>query len=531
MTIKGLFKSNKTRFILIILLLLLLAIFTTLSDYLFKPAIDNLAKGNLQLTLLFIGMMVLAQVLSSIFNAVAQTTYSRQTQDYIGLLRRKIIAHFYAKNDETLSEMENELSSNMDMLTENYASPFLTILSNSFTLILIIGVLIQLNGSILVLTAILAIINLLTPKILEKKTDLASKKVSLENNKLLKAVNNWLGGLQELRRYSSFSTLFRKMNEADRAFEDSNIKQRKVNAYSFFISNLVNTVSQVGLSLWAGVLFFQGKITIGAALVVGDFANEIFNSIWVYERAITQFKSVKSVNERTKSLEVLIEPQKHVLSDDLAELDIKNLSVQYDNGEQIIYPDIKIQHGEKILLSGDSGTGKSTLFKAILGQLKPKTGKIIFKDAKGKIIKPDLGKIGYIAQDSVLFPDSIKNNITMFNSKLDLKVPQIIEQVQLKRDLKKFPGGVNTFVNLDTDNLSGGQKQKVVLARCQIHTSQLILMDEATSSIDSEATGKIIQELLKSDATLILIAHNFSQKLRQMFDREIHLEGRKNHDI
>lgn len=531
MTIKGLFKSNKTRFILIILLLLLLAIFTTLSDYLFKPATDNLAKGNLQLTLLFIGMMVLAEILSSIFDAVVQTTYSRQTQDYIGLLRRKIVAHFYVKDEETVSEMENELSNNLDMLTENYASPFLTILSNSLTLLLMIGVLIQLNGTLLVLTTILAIINLLTPKIMEKKTDLASKQVSFENNKLLKAVNNWLGGLQELRRYSSFSTLFRKMNRADKAFEDSNIKRRKVNAYSFFISNLVNTISQVGLSLWAGILFFQGKISIGAALVVGDFANEIFNSIWVYEQAITQFKSVKSVNEKTKSLVVSVEPEKHALSADLSELDIQNLSVQYENGEKIIYPDMQIHRGEKILLSGDSGTGKSTLFKTILGQLKPKTGKIIFKNAAGRIIKPDLGKVGYIAQDSILFPDSIKNNITMFNSKLDAKLPQIIEQVQLKGDLEKFPDGVNTFVNLDTDNLSGGQKQKVVLARCQIHTSQLILMDEATSAIDSAATEKIIQELLKSDATLILIAHNFSQRLRQMFDREIHLEGSKSHDI
>lgn len=96
----------------------------------------------MQLTLLFIGMMVLAEILSSIFDAVVQTTYSRQTQDYIGLLRRKIVAHFYVKDEETVSEMENELSNNLDMLTENYASPFLTILSNSLTLLLMIGVLI-----------------------------------------------------------------------------------------------------------------------------------------------------------------------------------------------------------------------------------------------------------------------------------------------------------------------------------------------------------------------------------------------------
>lgn len=94
---------------------------------------------------------------------------------------------------------------------------------------------------------------------MEKKTDLASKQVSFENNKLLKAVNNWLGGLQELRRYSSFSTLFRKMNRADKAFEDSNIKRRKVNAYSFFISNLVNTISQLVFFYGPEFYFFKEK--------------------------------------------------------------------------------------------------------------------------------------------------------------------------------------------------------------------------------------------------------------------------------
>ena len=201
------------------------------------------------------------------------------------------------------------------------------------------------------------------------------------------------------------------------------------------------------------------------------------------------------------------------------------MSVKYEHGEEINYPNIKINQGEKVLLTGDSGTGKSTLFKVILGQLKPKSGTVIFKNSNGNVIKPDLGKIGYIAQDSILFPDSIKNNITMFNSSLDSRVEEFIEKVQFKKDVLKFPDGLETTVNLDTDNLSGGQKQKVVLARSQIHHSRFVLMDEATSAIDSEVTRKILQELLKSDVTLILIAHNFDQSLRKMFDREIHLKG------
>lgn len=77
----------------------------------------------------------------------------------------------------------------------------------------------------------------------------------------------------------------------------------------------------------------------------------------------------------------------------------------------------------------------------MLGQMKPKKGKILFRNSKGKRLTPDLSKIGCIAQDSVLFSDTIKNNITMFNSQLDDQVESVVQDVQLKVDLAKFPDG------------------------------------------------------------------------------------------
>lgn len=525
MDLKGLYKSNRRRFNLIILLLFLTAFANTMSSYLYKPAVDYLAKDNLKNTLYYFFIMILIGLLSIVIEAFAQTVYSKQVQEYLGLLRQKIVAHFYAKNDTSLSEMQNNLSSNLDMLSDNYAMPLQTIISNSFTLIMIIGVLIQLNWSLLVLTAVLAVINLLTPKIMEKATDKANKQVSIENSRLLKAIDYWMGGMKELRRYSSFLALFNAMNKSNQKLEDSNVQSTKTMSLSIFISDFTNVASQILFGVWAGILFFQGKLSIGATLVAEGFASQIFNALFVYEQAIIQFKSIKTVNNQIKELKKDISESNEKLDSDLAELEIKDLTVKYDQGEEISYPNIQVSRGEKILLSGDSGTGKSTLFKAILGQIKPQKGKILFKNSEGKAIKPNLGKIGYIAQDSVLFPDTIKNNITMFNSKLDDQVDRITKDVQLETDLARFPDGTSTVIDLDSDNLSGGQKQKIILARTQIHHSQFVLMDEATSAIDSIATKKILQKLLESDATLILIAHNFDQQLRSMFDREIHLVG------
>lgn len=118
----------------------------------------------------------------------------------------------------------------------------------------------------------------------------------------------------------------------------------------------------------------------------------------------------------------------------------------------------------------------------------------------------------------------------MFDEKLNSKVSDIVNKVQLQKDLARFPNGLETEIDLDSDNLSGGQKQKVVLARSQIHHSRFILMDEATSAIYRPTTERILKELLKSDVTLILIAHNFDESLHKLFDREIHLEKRQTND-
>ncbi len=166
-----------------------------MSGYLYKPAADYLLKNNLKNTLYYLFIMVLMGVLSVVFEAIVQTMYSKQVQEYIGSLRQKIVAHFYAQGGKSVAEMQNDLSNNLDMLTDNCATPLQTIIGNSFSLIMIIGVLFQLNWSLLVLTVVLAVINLLTPKIMEKAANKANEQISIENSKLLKAIDYWMGGM------------------------------------------------------------------------------------------------------------------------------------------------------------------------------------------------------------------------------------------------------------------------------------------------------------------------------------------------
>ena len=122
-----------------------------------------------------------------------------------------------------------------------------------------------------------------------------------------------------------------------------------------------------------------------------------------------------------------------------------------------------------------------------------------------------------------MFPGTIKQNITMFDNELNSKVKRAIEEVKLDSDIKKFKNGANTELDLNKLNISGGQRQKIVLARAKIHGSKIILIDEGTSAIDQKATFSILKNLLQSEATIVFIAHNFNENIRNLFDREIKL--------
>lgn len=111
----------------------------------------------------------------------------------------------------------------------------------------------------------------------------------------------------------------------------------------------------------------------------------------------------------------------------------------------------------------------------------------------------------------------------MFNEKLDNRVDQAVKEVDFDTDIAKFKDGLNEELDLDKLNISGGQRQKIVLARAKVHNSDIILIDEGTSAIDQNATMDILKNLVKSKATIVFIAHNFNEGMRQLFDREIHL--------
>lgn len=526
MNVKGIFKVNKSRFILVILLLLLNMGLSVGGQYLETPMFNYLKQmafmSFLAVVIVSVGMQLLAKVLQLTVNYL----YLKQVQEYNHQARLRISRHFFAKNISQTAKVQNNLLTNLTTLTENYATPLGQLWGQGLNVVASIGVLFSFNWILVVLTVAFSAISLYVPKLFEKKNSQAMLKVTKENEKLLDTIQKWSNGLDELRRYAGFGIFTRSIDQENNTFKHVQIKQGRQIATSDVVNSCVNIAEQMILTLVASWLYLDNQIVFGAVMTSTSFAGNVMSEL---DYIIYEWNKIKSTKQiRTEMLELQAElPQSKNdhLNEKLDQIKITNLACKFNNGEEISYPDLTLKKGEKVLLTGDSGTGKSTLLKLLLGQLKPSHGQISYLDEKGQNLQLNLDELGYIAQDSTLFPDTIKNNIAMFDSKLDRAAVQAAEAVDLQKDLDKMPHGIDNQVNLDRDNLSGGQKQKIVLARSLAHANPWLFIDEGTSAIDAASTKKILQNLLKGDNSVVMIAHNYSAELVNMFDRQIKLGG------
>lgn len=197
------------------------------------------------------------------------------------------------------------------------------------------------------------------------------------------------------------------------------------------------------------------------------------------------------------------------------EIDIRGLCFSYGEGERKVFDqlDLHIRAGEYIAIVGESGCGKSTLFKLLLGLESPEEGEITYSGQP--LSKTDLyllrKQIGVVLQDGKLISGTIEDNIAVTKpdaTKQELR--KAIHAVGLERDLDTMPMGTQTVLTEDSEMISGGQRQKILIARALLNDPRILFFDEATGALDNLSQKVITDTLKATDATRVMIAHRLS---------------------
>ena len=229
----------------------------------------------------------------------------------------------------------------------------------------------------------------------------------------------------------------------------------------------------------------------------------------------------------------LVEYNQHETNEKKVEfksLELMNLSFSYDNKKDILKNiNFKINKKEKIGIVGLSGSGKTTLINILLSLIDYKNGKIYLNDIEIKN-KNDLlkSKISFVPQNPVIIDGTVKENITVTESESNIKVDDLenaIKNSNLKDVVKQMSKGINTIIGENGISLSGGQKQRLALARALYKKPDLLILDEATSSLDKLVESEIVNHLVNKEKnlTLIIISHNIN--LLKNCDKIIFIEN------
>ncbi|HCI9478379.1 ATP-binding cassette domain-containing protein, partial [Klebsiella pneumoniae] len=295
------------------------------------------------------------------------------------------------------------------------------------------------------------------------------------------------------------------------------IKQTRFDMMFSGINTFISSIDQVAI-LWLGaIMVIDNNMTLGMFMAFnsyrGQFSQRASNLIDLF----MQLRMLSLHNERLSEI-VFSEPEKELperrVFDENSgvKLEIKNLSYQYDPFSQPIFSNfnLQVEPGESIALVGPSGVGKTTLLKVMCGLLSPTSGEVIADNL-------DIYKIGLnnyrlgtacVLQEDRLFSGSISDNISGFEDNADEElIVECARRSNIHDEIMKMPMGYETMIGELGLGISGGQKQRLLIARALYRKPSILFMDEATSHLDLKNESAINQSIASLSITRIIVAH------------------------
>lgn len=285
---------------------------------------------------------------------------------------------------------------------------------------------------------------------------------------------------------------------------------------------VIGVTQQEYLSISLGQLIGFSTITMRFLAPIGSIF-DISQSLKIVEQMYDRIDHVLSQKEENLQGIMMDKIQEDIV--------LKNVSFNYGATTILENINLNIQSGEKILIRGRTGEGKTTLFKVISGLYTPTQGELLLGTTPYSQINLDsLRKnIGYITQENNLISGTIFDNIVLFNKNVSLEdVKKAATLACIDKEIELFPMKYDTVVGDSGTSLSGGQRQRIAIARTLVTNPQLLLIDEGTSNLDMETEQEIVQNLFSLPITILFISHRHKNiegidKIYSLENKGIHL--------
>ena len=529
--IKRVFKSQVKKYIpelfLAFIFIILTSITTAITAWLLDPAIKEIFENKNNKMLYIIPVAIVFTFVLKAFSIygiriVTIKVGIKIIKNIQTLMAQKFllsdISHITKKHSgKYLSNFTNDTNILFLVLT----GVVVTLFKETFTLIALLGLMFYQDWQLSLLAILMIPIAVLSSKNIGKKM---GKKVLIS----LEASDKFMKFLSEIIKGSWLIKIYQKEEEELKKISmiiDEKFKAiRKVEQTRLGAGPIMEIISSIAIAI---VVFFAGYRSLQGAITLGEFVSFLAALMLAYQPV----KALAGINvgiqegiAAARRIYEIIDQKNEIVNDENAPslkltnatLEFKNISFVYPDGTQALKNlSAKIEGGKKVGLVGISGSGKTTFLNLIPRFFNLEHGQILVDGQNiNNINLNSLRKeISLVSQDVILFDDTIKSNILYGNSSAsDDEVITACEFAAAQDFIEKLPHKYQTIIGENGIKLSGGQKQRLSIARAILKNSSIILLDEATSSLDSESETviqKAIENLTKNKTTII-IAHRLS---------------------
>lgn len=498
--------------------------------------IDTITSTNTSQLIIITEIFITTLIIKSIsdFSRNKLLIYLNQKLDctiFLNSIRKIILLPYsYYKNrttGEIISKL-NDLANIKNMLSKIILTVFLDVIVSLTCAIVMMKINIKMFLILVVTILIYILIFLIFRPLIKKYTNINQENNAKINSQMVELIN----GFETIKNLSLENIMYQNFSELyTKSLHDVYIYDN-INNYEFIIKELITYLTLL-LTEFIGFYFvLHNTLTIGEIIIFTSLAPYFMSPIRsIIDLSKEYFYAINSLKRANNLLEIK--------SDDLntkttftlnGNINIKNLSFSYNNYDEVLKGiNINIAKGDKILILGNSGSGKSTIIKILSKYYTPRRDSIYIDgtDINDISISNLKDNITTISQEEIIFNDTIKNNIILNRKISDNKFIKICRELCIDEFVKNSPMGYNTKLEENGQNISGGQRQRIILARALLKNSNILLIDEGLNAIDINLERKILKTIFEKyqDKTIIIVSHRLENM--DLYKKVINLKDGK----
>lgn len=448
----------------------------------------------------------------------SETMYSIRKELFVAFIDKDVEDFAGKKSAEYLSFFNNDLK----LIEEKGIAPFFMILKSVVVLVLSLVIMMYIQPFVSAIAIALSVLPVLIPKIWGKRLSRTTETYTKNLKDYNRTIDDIFKGIQVIRNYELEDYMTKRHEKSNQMAKSARWQMEKKKAEADVATNLIAVGMQFTVFVISGVFVILGKITAGDVLAITQLMNKVMNPVFDMIDSINQMQSVRGVEKE------LLSYLKKEKGGELQETKKKLENICFKQVSFSYMPEIRavsdvsfcFEKGKKYAIVGESGSGKTTFLKLIAGELEENQGKICYNNGEEKWGSRERRKaLSIMEQEVYLFEGTIKENIVFDNTPEEQVLEKITKDVKLQETLEKKGVDMEYRLTGNGENLSGGEQEKIALARALYRGKEWLLLDEATAGMDNETLLFVERVLMRLEGvTCISITHRYHEEILKMYD-------------